>query len=371
MSLKDAATYSQLTPTGRGAVAVVVANGPGIAKDLDGLFQPLSGKSLTECWNQPIIYGRWQSDGQMGEDLVVCPLNLESAEIHCHGGESAVAAIRIALEAIGYRNVNVNELASLSGISSWVQDVKQALKHVTTERCSLLLLNMLGQVDQSIEELVQRIRSAPQSAANEIAELLTHQDFGKHLTIPWSVVLCGEPNVGKSSLINAIVGFNRAIVHSVAGTTRDVVSQLTAIDGWPVELNDTAGLRETEDQIESLGIEKAQQAIENADLIVQVFDAADTASNDAIQVKHDNVLTVINKIDLSEQNLFSTGAVLTSATEGQGIDELIRAIGQRLVNQIPDLKLLPINARQSNVFARALDLIRKEELDQAIDLFIE
>ena len=84
-----------------------------------------------------------------------------------------------------------------------------------------------------------------QAAAARIREWLAWEDFGLHLTRPWNVVLAGRPNVGKSSLINALLGYTRSIVFDQPGTTRDVVTAATAIDGWPIELSDTAGLRES------------------------------------------------------------------------------------------------------------------------------
>ena len=97
--------------------------------------------------------------------------------------------------------------------------------------------------------------------------------IGRHLTRPWQVVLTGPPNTGKSSLLNAILGYSRAIVDPTAGTTRDVVTAVTALDGWPVEISDTAGIRATNAAVEQAGIRLAEQRIADADLVVLVLDA--------------------------------------------------------------------------------------------------
>ena len=95
----------------------------------------------------------------------------------------------------------------------------------------------------------------------ELPQVIQGANFGIHLTRPWSVVVCGKPNVGKSSLMNAIVGFNRAIVHAQPGTTCDVVTQTTAVEGWPIELKDTAGLRNAENPIEAIGVRLSREEI--------------------------------------------------------------------------------------------------------------
>ena len=112
-----------------------------------------------------------------------------------------------------------------------------------------------------------------QTASATIDALLAHRGVGEHLTTPWRVVLAGPPNVGKSSLKNALVGYQRAIVCDLPGTTRDVVATTTAIDGWPIQLADTAGLRDAADELEAAGVARAARALAAADLVVLVDEA--------------------------------------------------------------------------------------------------
>ena len=131
-----------------------------------------------------------------------------------------------------------------------------ALAEARTERTAAILLDQYhGALGRAMEEIRQDFdRGNATSAHQRIDLLLARAKLGEHLTRPWSVVLAGRANVGKSSLMNALAGHRRSIVHPAPGTTRDAVTLGTAIDGWPVELCDTAGLREAEDALEQAGI---------------------------------------------------------------------------------------------------------------------
>ena len=150
-----------------------------------------------------------------------------------------------------------------------------ALADAVTARTAAILLDQLnGALAAACRAAIAAISASDWPRATElVGQLLDHRDLGLHLTTPWRVVLAGPPNVGKSSLINALAGYERAIVSPVPGTTRDVVTLTTAIDGWPVELADTAGLRATDDELESAGVRLAEAALASADLVIVVRDA--------------------------------------------------------------------------------------------------
>ena len=191
---------------------------------------------------------------------------------------------------------------------------------------------------------MEQIESFLQAGANEAARqsvdaLLAQADLGLHLTRSWQVVVAGLPNVGKSSLVNAIAGYQRAIVHSTPGTTRDIVSVQTAMDGWPVEISDTAGLRETGGEIERAGLDLARQKILAADLIVLVFDNSLPWSDQdqALVEAHPAALRVHNKSDVPPAS--GPGqrppGVEVSAMHSAGIDGLCHEIAVRLVPHPP------------------------------------
>jgi small GTP-binding protein len=136
---------------------------------------------------------------------------------------------------------------------------------------------MNGSLRGEIEQVISLLEANPtdvRPAREALRHLISTYDFGQHLVTGWRIVLAGPPNVGKSSLINAIAGQSRSIVHAMAGTTRDWVEAETAIDGWPVTLTDTAGIRESAEAVEREGINRALERIQAADLLIIVVDAS-------------------------------------------------------------------------------------------------
>ena len=174
-----------------------------------------------------------------------------------------------------------------------------------------------------------------EEAGKILAELHGWAGVGRHLTVPWRVVIAGAPNVGKSSLINALAGYQRSIVTEIPGTTRDVVTALIAVDGWPVELADTAGMRKQADDLEQAGMELAQRAAIEADLCLWVLDA--TCEPTWPDIRVDQLRFVVNKIDLPAawDTSQASGAIRVSARTEEGLLELCQAISQALVPESP------------------------------------
>src|SRR5439155_6204210 len=132
---------------------------------------------------------------------------------------------------------------------------------------AILLAQLRGAFTRDCRAAEQVLRAGRQAeAATRVADLLRLAPVGRHLVVPWRVVVAGAPNVGKSSLVNALAGFQRCVVTPMPGTTRDAVTTLIAVDGWPVELIDTAGIRNVADDLESAGVDRARRTAADADV---------------------------------------------------------------------------------------------------------
>jgi len=220
----------------------------------------------------------------------------------------------------------------------------------------------------------KRIITEIEQVTGEINKLLATKDKGELLRTGLKVAIVGRPNVGKSSLLNAWSRSDRAIVTDLPGTTRDVVESQLIVGGIPVQVLDTAGIRETTDQVEKIGVERSHRAANAADLVLLTIDATAgwTPADQEIyvQVKHQNVILVINKIDLislaEQENLKSQilnpkSQIVTAAAINQGIDRLemaILEIVQAGKVQAADIDLA-INQRQAAALIKA-----KSDLEQ-------
>jgi len=340
-----------LTPQGRGAVATLLVEGPRAAELVGELFHPASGRAIREQPSGRIAFGRWLS-AQDGEELIVCRRDSERFEIHCHGGQAASGAIIATLVERGCTAIAWQDWLRASSPEPIAAEAQIALAATTTERTAAILCDQLaGALRRAIDELATMIRDDSKAAAlTHIDHLLEYQALGCHLVQPWQVALAGRTNVGKSSLINALLGFQRTIVHATAGTTRDVVTAAAAIDGWPVELADTAGLRASSDALEVAGIGLGERQLSKADLVVLVFDSSApwSAEDEAMAATWPNALRVFNKCDLaSSEGTDRTSGVRTCALTGEGLAELERAISKRLVPSVPPPgQAVPFTVRQ-------------------------
>jgi tRNA modification GTPase len=318
---------------------VIAIRGPSAERAVDIYFQAANGRSTPQQTVGKIVYGRWRAP--QGEEVVVCRRAAGDLEVHCHGGHAAPAAILEDLQAAGLTTVPWTQFID-DEPDPFAVAVRVALSQAHTERTATILLDQLCGVLRDAFARVETLADSPHSddrhaAAREIAQLLDRANLGLHLTNPWRVVIAGRPNVGKSSLINALLGYERAIVFETPGTTRDVLTALTAFDGWPVELTDTAGLRGTSDEIEAAGVERAQEQLATADLIILVSDLStpwSQADGDLIS-RFPNAVIVHNKCDLAHATDDRPRGILTSAVTGYGFDVLERAIVSRVASSSP------------------------------------
>src|SRR5262249_53711011 len=199
----------------------------------------------------------------------------------------------------GFRSCSWHELASLTGASPSQVVALSALASAQTARTASILLDQYrGAFDRALAAILDCFdQDRHQQAGDLLRNLAANVDLGRHLTHPWRVVIAGAPNVGKSSLVNALTGYARCIVAPTPGTPRDLVTTVVAVHGWPIELADTAGLRGEATDLEAQGMELARTAIASADLCLWMLDASTVPAWP--ERRTDNMRWVINKIDLS------------------------------------------------------------------------
>lgn len=246
-------------------------------------------------------------------------------------------------------------LQSMTGRDSRIYDTWRA-QMVEISAYAAAILDYAD--DELPTNIGEKIREKTQNLYNEIDSAISRYAASRAIRSGFNIALAGNTNAGKSSLFNRLVGENRAIVSDTPGTTRDVVSCTLDIDGYMVNISDTAGLRDTDDVIEQIGIQRTNDEIKNADLILHVIDGQ--GSDFKVQ-NSNNEITVVNKSDLCDCKNKSD-AIYVSAKTGDGIDNLMIAIRRRITELVGTSESqLTVNAR-----TRALLTYARTELHDAI-----
>ena len=393
------------TPRGRGALAVIRLSGPtalAIARqmcDLDGVearratLVKLTRPKDKEILDQVVLTCFHSPHSLTGEDVV---------EISCHGSPAVVRSIidttlelgamlagpgEFTLRALSNGKINLAQAEAIRDLIAAQTDaaVKQASRQLNGE-----LSNALGPFKEKLLEVVVLLESAlefveddlPAPRLNEIDDdlkaiiggvekLARSYSAGRLIQEGIRVTITGRPNVGKSSLFNGLVERERAIVTDIPGTTRDTLTEAIDLDGIPVILTDTAGLRETSDGIETLGIERTRQAMSDSDLVLVVVDGSDELgpSDEELldQTSSTRRLVVMNKSDLpgfsvSRSCIEKFQPINVSARTGEGLADLRLAILASLnSNGVEDGSLLITNARHYDLLCssqRELEVAR-------------
>jgi tRNA modification GTPase len=253
----------------------------------------------------------------------------------------------------------------------WTRLAAQSLALARTERVAAILLD---QYNGAFSGALDRIRHSLQSGQTDDArrvlnDLQSNTLLGQRLLEPWKVVLAGPPNVGKSSLLNALAGYQRSIVTPQPGTTRDCVSVVTAFEGWPVELIDTAGLHSADDELEQEGIARSREMAQQADLALWIYDATSFEPiGPSQEITSRKCLHVINKCDLEPQRRLDDvmDAFRVSARTGAGIDALGSRIARELAPVAPPAgSAVPFHSECSDLLTRLAALVDSGLLAEA------
>lgn len=370
-----------VTGQGRGGVATVLVTGVDAHRAVLACFQPATPRAtLPEA---RILYGLWRPAGAAGESVVVVATGPDRAEVHCHGGRAAVSRVLQDLASVGCAAVEFAELMRAAGHRYLALETESEFQRARTRRTAALLWQqtaaagadgIVGWAEQARAALTRETTTlaALQSAVRRI---VSWAPWATRLTGGWHVVLAGAPNVGKSSLLNALVGFQRAITFDAPGTTRDVLAAETVLEGWPITLRDTAGLRESDDAIEREGVTRARQTIATADLVLLVVDSEQRPAPELIRHWSERVPVrcVHNKADRwTAKEPLGKDAVATVATTGTGVEELATTIVQALVPRWPAAREpMPVTERQARCLHELIEADSVADAQRTLERLIE
>jgi len=396
------------TPVGEGAVAIVRMSGPDAERIAAEIFVRSGGKNSrlathrlyhgkiqdplsTKIFDEVLLTVMRQPRSYTGEDVV---------ELYCHGGVFVVRRVLELVLSRGARHAEPGEFtkrAFLNGridlaqaeavldiirartekgvelamhqaggdLSQWVQELRDDL------------LEILVQVEAAIDfpeeevELLQHseLISKVEALRSKMAEIIATYDWGRLLREGARVCICGRPNVGKSSLLNALLGERRALVTPVPGTTRDVIEEAVNLAGLPVVLWDTAGIRTTDDQVEKLGVELSLSHLDKADAAIVVLDRSEPlAADDYLCLRataSKKRLVVLNKSDLTaavqdvaSDSIVGNSAVLNvSAMQGAGIAELMYSLRKLLLQAEVEPSVVLTNLRHKATLVAGCDAL--------------
>lgn len=409
------------TPRGKGGVALLRVSGPDALTIASRVFQPKNKNQLETVAPRTAVYGSilapdttgaWQSVDDGLATVFLAPASFtgeDTVEIACHGGVLLTETVLGALFAAGARPAEAGEFTRRAflngkiGLSS-AEALGNILEATTREQLRLAHGGMRGKVEAACEEIYrslcnvlasiyakidypdedladmsrEEIIAALESCSALLDKLAATYRTGHAVAEGIATVICGRPNVGKSSLYNRILGREAAIVTSVEGTTRDVLCETVALGRVTLRLFDTAGLHETADVVEQIGIERARQAMEAAELILAVFDGsrpadeADRALVEELSAFSGCKIAVLNKSDIGscEEDFLKgqfTHVVRLCAADGSGMDVLTDLVEQLFTDGTLDLgnDAVLSNARQ---FASAIRA--KEAVGRALDALV-
>ena len=330
------------TANGEAGIGIVRMSGDDSVKIADKIFKSVSKKSLFDIENRKMAYGHiYDGDKLVDEVLIVKMLaphtytREDVVEIYCHGGiisvrkilnllldKGAILAERGEFTKRAFLNGRLDltqaeavidiiksksdlsydmSIRQLEGsLKGKLDEVKENLISIS----SLIVANIDFPEDEIEEATYDKLRSYTEDALEIVEKLLENSNRGMLLRDGINTIILGKPNVGKSTLLNKLLRFDKAIVTDVAGTTRDIISDYINLDGILLKLTDTAGIRDTKDLVEKIGVDRAKSEIDSADLIIAIFDGSRKIDQDDYEIidliKNKKSIIIFNKDDLDQ-----------------------------------------------------------------------
>lgn len=395
------------TPLGTGGVGIIRISGKNATEIADRIFVSVNGKKLSSSKGYRAYFGRI-FDGETAVDEVVCLVfraphsytGEDVVEINCHGGVVLLKKIlRLVLQngaqaaapgeftkrAFLNGKLDLSEAESVmtlisaqgeQGANAAFNQLEGSLSR-KIEKINSSLLSLAAHIaawvdypDDEIEELGNNeLYSTIYNAYLELCALLSNFDSGMAVTNGVDAAIVGKPNVGKSTLMNLLTGYDRSIVTEIEGTTRDVVEETVNLNGCILRISDTAGMRETGDIVEKLGVERSRKKLERAAIVFAVFDLSKPISDEDKKLidecKDKNVIPIVNKTDLEPRldvdyikNKLGS-PLFISAKSGDGYNELCDRVAELMgTKNFDTTSAMLVNERQRICCQKASDALK-------------
>lgn len=413
------------TPIGEGGISIIRISGNDSLDMASSFFKPKNNQDIRSMKTYTMRYGNIinRENNEIIDDVILSymkgPYSYTGenvVEINCHGGVVATNRVLNEIVKAGARLSEPGEFTKRAFLNGKIDlsqaeaviDIIRAKTELSMKSAMIqskgalskeigelrkYLLNVLALIEYTVDfteddediiddNLLFQIKEGVNKTIERIKKLLKNADEGKIIRDGLNIVIVGKPNVGKSSLLNALLKEKRAIVTDIPGTTRDIIEEYINIDGIPVRIIDTAGIRDTEDTVEKIGVERSKEKIQESDLVILMMDSSrNTTDEDKLiidAVKEKKYITLLNKIDLDRKisdDIIDDLAniVEISAKNQMGIDNLKDKIKELFFDgEIDSESLIISNTRHKQALYRALKdcttALEKIQLNEFLDL---